>query len=146
MRTDTQRQKRFAENRRQAGLRALKLWLPEADIAALREAFPGPRGGIDWSRVVAQALSGRSAPVIAAVTSSPIPIPAEEPYPYWRPRRDAPMDPICQGVTVRGDRCRAKGTALIAVLDTNGMKGEFNACEHHFNEYFRPHPSVCRRQ
>jgi hypothetical protein len=39
------------------GMRAVKAWLHDDDIAALKQRFPGPRGGIDWPAVAKAALS-----------------------------------------------------------------------------------------
>lgn len=64
MKTGAERQKTLKKARLAAGLKLSNVWLPESTLIQLRQYFPGPRGGIDWTRVADSAL----AEVIPAVT------------------------------------------------------------------------------
>ncbi len=54
--TGAERQRRYEEKLMGEGLRQVKTWLPEKDIATVKAAFPSPRGGIDWKAVIKAAL------------------------------------------------------------------------------------------
>ncbi len=51
-----ERQRQFEKKRMEAGMRPVKAWLSDDAIASLKQIYPGPRGGIDWSGVIAAAL------------------------------------------------------------------------------------------
>ena len=52
----SERQSRLAAKRTADGYRRVPVWVPAADLAALRVRYPGPRGGIDWEMAIAAAL------------------------------------------------------------------------------------------
>lgn len=54
----SERQKRLIARRQAAGMSRLSIWLTDAEVDALRNRYPGPRGGVDWRAVVAAALRG----------------------------------------------------------------------------------------
>lgn len=57
----SERQKRWQARQHAAGNGRANIWLPEQTLAALREHYPGPRGGVDWAGVAAAALKRRGA-------------------------------------------------------------------------------------
>ena len=38
------------------GQRRIPIWVRGEDLAVLRSRFPGPRGGVDWQRVIDRAV------------------------------------------------------------------------------------------
>jgi hypothetical protein len=52
----SERQRNLIAKRRAEGLARVTVWLSETTREALREHYPGPRGGIDWEAVTAAAL------------------------------------------------------------------------------------------
>lgn len=54
--TTSQRQRELRQRRQASGLRKATLWASEADLEALRQRYPGPRGGIDWQTIIMTAL------------------------------------------------------------------------------------------
>jgi hypothetical protein len=64
-----ERQKRLRENKAKGGLTRMELWMSDEQKAALRERFPGPRGGIDWDRVI-QAATDSAAPSLAKLLAT----------------------------------------------------------------------------
>lgn len=59
-RSGSERQRDLIERRQAAGVTRMTVWLSDLDKGALREHFPGPRGGIDWGAVVQAALTGKA--------------------------------------------------------------------------------------
>ena len=56
--TASERAARLAEKRRAEGWAQFKVWAPPGtDIEALRRAYPGKKGGINWSKVLCAALA-----------------------------------------------------------------------------------------
>jgi hypothetical protein len=56
-----ERQAKFKQARLNAGERQIYVWLSEPQMVSLKKSFPGPRGGIDWDKVIEAALKGRPA-------------------------------------------------------------------------------------
>ncbi len=54
--TSTERQRRLKQKRLAAGIKPNQVWLSDADIDALKSSYPGPKGGIDWAKVIQTAL------------------------------------------------------------------------------------------
>ena len=54
--TGPARQAKLRQSKRDDGLRRLELWTDDATIDALKERYPGPRGGIDWPALLEAAL------------------------------------------------------------------------------------------
>lgn len=54
----TERQKRLIAKRQASGMARLSIWLTDEEVEALRNRYPGPRGGVDWQAVAAAALRG----------------------------------------------------------------------------------------
>jgi hypothetical protein len=54
--TRYERTQRYEQRLLSEGFRRIGAWAPSAYIDALRLAYPGPRGGIDWTRVFKAAL------------------------------------------------------------------------------------------
>lgn len=54
--TGAERQRKYAEKCQAEGKRQTYLWLDDTDAAALKRAYPGQRGGINWKAVIAAAL------------------------------------------------------------------------------------------
>lgn len=52
-----ERQKRLRERKQEKGIRRTELWVTDEELSAIKAAYPGPRGGTDWSRVIKAALS-----------------------------------------------------------------------------------------
>jgi len=130
------RQQRLKEKRLESGRKLANVWLPVADMEALKQVFPGPRGGIDWQAVATAALAGRRPP--------PPPLPTnvvEEPLCYWRPDRTTPLEIRCQGTNRDRSRCRSKGKFITKLQMPDGRMAEFVTCAQH-EEFFKPHPSV----
>jgi hypothetical protein len=139
-----ERQQRLIRRRQTEGLRRTLFWASEADLEHLRDRFPGPRGGIDWTAVVRAALAlprvephrpGPAQPLIANVLGP------RDPLPYWKPDPLKPSDPRCQAQNRDGQRCRARTAVLVRARNGQGQLGEFCACKRHQSE-FRPHPGV----
>jgi hypothetical protein len=142
MSTGAQRQQRLKAKRQEAGQQFARFWVPASDLEALKQRFPGPRGGIDWPAVVAAALApgGTARPRPSLAPNAPAP--AAEPFAYWKPGGPgAPMDARCQALNRDGSRCKSKGKVIVLTLAPNGEMGEFNACDRH-REAFQPHPGV----
>jgi len=132
LKTTAERQQKLFEKRTSAGMRPVKVWLTGGDYEALRGAFPGSRGGVDWQRVVDVALR-KPQRVVCIDPSQPL-------RDYWRPNGKA--DPRCQCATVTGARCKARGTVVVKALDSNDkLLGEFISCSRHAAD-FRPHGSI----
>ena len=55
--TRTERAARLRARMLADGLKGASIWAPEQDLDALRAAYPGPRGGIDWPKIIRLALS-----------------------------------------------------------------------------------------
>lgn len=55
--TQTERTQRFHARLLAEGQKRITAWAPGSDIDALRQAYPGKRGGIDWARVFKTALA-----------------------------------------------------------------------------------------
>jgi hypothetical protein len=55
--TQTERAARMKAKRQAEGWKMASVWTPGANLEALREAFPGSRGGVDWEAVIKAALS-----------------------------------------------------------------------------------------
>jgi hypothetical protein len=55
--SSAERQTRYEEKRRGEGFQRVPIWVHENELVALRQRYPGPRGGVDWSAVVQAALS-----------------------------------------------------------------------------------------
>lgn len=64
--TRDERAKRARENKLRAGLVSRALYLPAQTVADLQAAFPGERGGIDWTRAANAALSASTGQTIPA--------------------------------------------------------------------------------
>lgn len=58
--TGAERQAKLKEQREAEGWRRVLIWAHETDLQALRERYPGPRGGIHWKAVFGAALQGKS--------------------------------------------------------------------------------------
>lgn len=54
--TGLERQKHLISSRIKGGMKRLTIWVSSDDMEALRETFPGPRGGADWKRIAEAAL------------------------------------------------------------------------------------------
>jgi hypothetical protein len=54
--TVAERQKDFRQRRAAKGLIRPEVWLEPSVLESLRKAFPGPRAGVNWPRVIAAAL------------------------------------------------------------------------------------------
>ncbi len=52
------RQAKLKEQREADGYRRVPIWVHERDLDALRERYPGPRGGVDWGAVISIAKRG----------------------------------------------------------------------------------------
>lgn len=50
------RQARRREQLKFDGLKPTQVWLSEGQMAALKRAYPGPRGGIDWQSVIQKSV------------------------------------------------------------------------------------------
>lgn len=138
MSSTAERQQRLKEKRLESGRKLANVWLPVEDMNALKQVFPGPRGGIDWPAVAAAALSGRPRPPAPLPTHDPA-----EPILYWKPHPFKPMVVHCQGTNRDGSRCQSKPKQIVMVLLANGKKAEFTSCKRHA-ELFKPHPSVLK--
>ncbi len=56
-----ERQRRSREKKLSAGLRPNEVWTSPEELEALRQRFPGKRGGVDWRAAVFAAL-GKTPP------------------------------------------------------------------------------------
>ena len=125
MSTGAQRQQRLKAKRQEAGQQQMRFWVADREIEALKQRYTGPRGGIDWTAVVAAAL----APPEPPRSSQPLPTnapPAAEPFAYWKPGGPfTPMDERCQARNHDGSRCRSKGRVIVRALVPNRGAGEF---------------------
>lgn len=55
--TGAERQAAFAVRQFEKGARLVKAWLSLSTVEALKDRYPGKRGGIDWEMVAEAALS-----------------------------------------------------------------------------------------
>ena len=55
----SERQAELKARREEAGQVRVTVWAGNDQLEALKAAFPGPRGGVDWQAVIARALKGR---------------------------------------------------------------------------------------
>jgi hypothetical protein len=161
-RSGAERQRKHAEKQKAGGRKQVYLWLRDGDAAALKAAYPGTRGGIDWRRIIERALSPSNTesttpvPVTSPTNAEartvpappkPEPSPTNEIIPYWKPDPSKPRDPRCQARNRDGYRCKSQGEILLRVRDAKGRIGEFNACKLHDKQHrrgseFIPHRSV----
>lgn len=51
-----ERQRRLVAKRLTEGKKRALIWAPKPDLDALKDAYPGPRGGIDWQTIIQGAL------------------------------------------------------------------------------------------
>jgi hypothetical protein len=56
MKSTAERQAAMKARRQAEGQVKVALWAGVDQLEALKAAFPGPRGGIDWQAVIARAL------------------------------------------------------------------------------------------
>ncbi len=68
----TERQKRLIAKRRSEGIERVTIWVSSTDIEFLRQRFPGPRNGINWTAAVHSALASSKC---EAATPEPHPDP-----------------------------------------------------------------------
>lgn len=52
----SERQRDLKQRRKAEGIHRVMIWVSADDREALRQHFPGPRGGIDWQAVITAAL------------------------------------------------------------------------------------------
>jgi hypothetical protein len=55
--TRCERAARLRERRLAEGQKKLDLWAPGEEVDALKAAYPGPYGGVNWRAVIAAALA-----------------------------------------------------------------------------------------
>jgi hypothetical protein len=56
-RAGAERQARYADRQKGQGKQRVAFWADPEQLEALRERYPGPRGGIDWSAVAQRAVA-----------------------------------------------------------------------------------------
>jgi hypothetical protein len=61
-----QRQTRHEQKRRAEGFQRVPIWVHESELAALRQRYPGPRGGVEWGAVIQAALGDAPADLAQA--------------------------------------------------------------------------------
>lgn len=54
--SDADRRAKHEAQRRAEGFQRVPIWVHRDELAALRERYPGPRGGVDWQAVVTASL------------------------------------------------------------------------------------------
>ena len=54
------RQQALRQRRQAQGQVRVTLWASQDEREALRQRYPGPRGGIDWQAIIAAALAART--------------------------------------------------------------------------------------
>ena len=54
--SDADRRAQHEARRKAEGYRRVPIWVHRDELTALRERYPGPRGGVDWQAVVSASL------------------------------------------------------------------------------------------
>jgi len=130
-----ERQKALRDRRAALGVQRFEVWVDPERAEALRQRYPAERGGVDWARVIDQALGAKASPVTK-------PAQPREPVRYWKPDPNGPMVDQCQAQTARGDRCKLRNEVIVKAKDDQGRLAEFGSCRRHATHEFKPHGSV----
>lgn len=112
--TTTERYRDLMARRKAEGTDREMLWLTANDRQALKERFPGPRGGIDWASAIQAALSVPPLVDLFAVNEAPAlagPLIANEAPPPEAAR--LVMCVVCKQFRPKLQRCDAGHTGAI---------------------------------
>jgi len=60
--TNAEHQQALRARREAEGLKRFTLWLNQQDSESLKQRYPGPKGGVDWSAVIRAALEPQAQP------------------------------------------------------------------------------------